>query len=150
MPVSVRRSPFNRPAPTQAPDLALRTSQARVLYAIMPEPEHLDDPTLWPTYTRTQICLRTGTSLRSMSPTRALNGVRDGSSSDIPHLGLLARGMVEEVIIDVEGVSESAYHITTVGISAVNRFLAAHGGKMPPKRDGQSCINTRYKKDEGS
>ena len=147
MPVSVKRSPFTKPPTEPVGDLGLLTPQARVLAALMPNDQ--TDPVFdWPTLTRTQMCVRTGSSLRSMSPTRALNGVRAGSKSGGAHLGLLARGMVEEVVLTIEGISESNYHITALGIRALKLYLDAHNGKLPPIPNSDMCVNKRYRRNE--
>lgn len=74
--------------------------------------------------------------------TRALNGLREGSSSGPAHPGLLALGYVAEVRLELDGgVTETAYRITPAGRDA----LAAADADVPPPRDKKSCINDRYK-----
>lgn len=141
MPVSVKIDPFSK-KPVPPNDLSLRTPQARVLAVL--QPKNPDDHQIdWPTCTRYQICLRTGTSTKSMSPNRALNGIPAGSTSGEPHPGLLARGMVEEMVINIDGVTEKIYRITPKGFEALKLFLAANGGRMPGKRNGS--VNKRYR-----
>lgn len=130
---------------TQQPDLALRSPQARVLAALQP-----DDPTDqiidWPLVTRAQLAVRAGYTAISGTVTRALNGIREGSSSGDPHPGLLARGMIVEVTLDVEGTKEVNYRATDLGVRAYQAYLAERGG-LPALKDAATCTNDRYKKD---
>lgn len=131
-----------RVRPTE--DLDLRTPQARVLAPLMPD--HPDDGVWnWPTVTRAQLGVRAGYTAISGTVTRALNGIRPGSSSGDAHPGLLARGMVEEVILDVEGVKEVNYRATALGVRAYLAHIRKHG-KLPQLRDRETCTNDRYKK----
>ena len=140
MPVSVRR------------DLALRTPQARVLAALMPANPALP-PFLWPCLTRAVLARRAGYTAISGSVTRALNGIQPGSSSDAApngtpgkgHPGLLARGMIEEFILDIEGVKEVNYRATALGVQAYQTYIATHG-ELPELKDKEGCINDRYRK----
>ncbi len=139
MPVSVKIDPFSG-KPVVPSDLSLRTPQARVLAALMP-----DDPTEpvseWPLVNRAQLSVRAGYTAISGSVTRVLNGIPAGSSSGDPHPGLLVRGMVEEVALDVDGVREVNYRATPLGVRAYQSYLAARGG-VPPLKDAGSCVNT--------
>lgn len=121
----------------------LRIPQARVLNALMPTyPEY--PPSEWPLITRAQLAVRAGYTAISGSVTRALNGIRiTNTTSGDPHPGLLDKGMVEQIVVDVEGVTEVNYRITREGIAAFQRFIAS-GRKIPPVRDAALCINDRY------
>lgn len=125
----------------------LRIPQARILKALMPL--HPDDPPFeWPMITRSQLAIRAGYTIISGSVTRALNGIRDtNTTSGDPHLGLIGKGMVESVTIDVEGLGEVNYRITAKGIKEFQFFLKS-GGRIPALRDRAICINTRYMKEE--
>lgn len=146
MPVFVRRSPFpegdspSPPAQEQKID-GLRVPQARVLAALVP-----DDPKLsrinWPLLTRASLAVRAGYTAVSGSVTRALNGIREGSSSGDAHPGLLARGLVEEVALDIDGAEEVSYRATAAGAAAYRAHIAAHGA-LPPQRDKAASVNTR-------
>lgn len=142
MPVSVKIDPFSK-RPVVRDDLSLRTPQARILAALMP-----DDPTDqlcdWPLVTRAQLGVRAGYTAISGTVTRALNGIRAGSSSGDPHPGLIARGMVEEEILTIEGVSEVNYRATDTGVRAYRAHAEVHG-ELPVVRDAGVCTNDRYK-----
>lgn len=143
MPVSVKIDPFSK-QPIRK-DQPLRTPQARVLAALIPA--YLDDPVSeWPLVTRAQLGVRAGYTAISGTVTRALNGIRAGSSSGDPHPGLLALGLVEEVILNIDGHSEVNYRATRDGIEACQAYLAAKGQQLPKHRDREACINDRYKK----
>ena len=136
MPVAVRQAPF-----ATKPKIELRVPQARVLRALMPE--HPDDHVLdWPVLNRAVLGVRAGYTAISGSITRALNGIRQGSSSGDPHLGLVALGLVEVREIDVDGVVEQSYRITTSGVQEFNKFMALNGNALPPLRDAALCVNT--------
>ncbi len=124
----------------------LRIPQARLLSALMPKyPE--DPPSEWPLITRVQLAIRAGYSVISGSVTRALNGIHEtNTTSGDPHLGIVGKGMVELITVDVEGVSEVNYRITHAGIRAFQLFLTS-GRKIPPVRDASLCVNDRYLKE---
>lgn len=157
MPVSITtaRDPFRgtaRAATTTAhvagdiPVPPMRVPQARVLKALVPAyPE--DPPFEWPLVTRAMLGVRAGYTVISGTVTRALNGIQPGSSSGDPHLGLLALGLVEVIVLDIEGVSEDNYRITAAGIRAFREYTAANGDKLPPLKDAASCTNDRYAKE---
>ena len=137
MPVAVRTPP-----PTAAPT-RLRTPQARVLAALQPA-DPVDPPSEWPTVTRAQLGVRAGYTAVSGTVTRAINGIHPGSSSGDPHPGLLALGLVEEVVLSIEGVSETNYRSTPAGVRAYQVYLSQQGA-LPQLRDAASCTNDRYK-----
>jgi len=125
----------------------LRLQQARVLRVLMP-----DDPTWpvieWPVVTRAQLCVRAGYSTAygcSSSINRALHGIPAGSSSGPPHPGLLARGLVEEVVLYIEGRAEDNYRATAAGVRAYQAHVATSGGKLPEVKDAALCVNNRYR-----
>ncbi len=126
----------------------LLTPEARILQALMPEkgvldPLYQDD---WPTFTRAQLSVRAGYTAISGTTTRALNGVRANSSSGDPQLGLLKGKLVEEIVLDIEGLKETNYRITATGIKAYHAHVAIHGEKLPKLKDAKLCINDRYTK----
>ena len=139
MPVSIKRDPFSG-QPILPGDMRLRTPQARVLAALVP-----DDPACsvidWPVVNREYLSGRAGYTAVSGTVTRALNGIKAGSSSGDPHPGLLARGMVEVLVIDIEGRKETNYRATALGVRAYQEHVAAHGA-VPPPRPPSSCTNT--------
>lgn len=150
MPISARRAALTtqpqQPTAEEVPPL--RTPQVRVLAALMPE-----DPSArrfrWPLLTRAKLGVGAGYTAISGSVTRALDGIRPGSSSGAAHLGLLALGHVEVLILDIDGVKEINYRITASGIAAYRRWLAENGG-IPPVRNAETCTNTKrgYKRGE--
>lgn len=79
--------------------------------------------------------------------TRALNGIRAGSSSGPPCKGLLELGLVEEVVLDIDGVQETNYRATTAGVREYANFIAS-GGRLPAVKDASLHTNDRYKKEE--
>jgi hypothetical protein len=93
--------------------------------------------------------VRAGYTAISGTVTRALNGIREGSSSGDPHPGLLALGYVEEVVLDVEGLKEVNYQATAAGVKSYLAHLAAAGG-LPEVRDALASTNTTrgYKRGE--
>lgn len=138
MPVHVRIDPFSQ-QPVVRSDLTLRTPQARVLHALMPE--FPDDPVImWPLLNRVQLSLRAGYTAISGTVTRALNGIKAGSSSGDPYPGLLVRGLIEEVVLTIEGVSEVNYRATANGVRAYKKHVAEHG-TLPALKDTASCTN---------
>jgi hypothetical protein len=148
VPKSVSRDPFSG-AFVRPTDINLRTLQARVLAAL--QPANPSDPRRdWPTYCRAQLSARAGYTTRSGSLTRALNGVRFGSSSGDPHPGLLIRGFVEEETLDIDGVKEVSYRATPAGVRAYRAWLESRGGKLPKMRDAEASINRRYRGGRGS
>lgn len=154
MPVSVRRVPpgDDKPKPEPIPEIALRVPQARVLRALMPiQP---GDPKYdWPTFPRPHLGVLAGYTAVSGTITRALNGIRPGSSSDKKpdgspgdgHPGLLALKLIEELVFDIDGLAEINYRITEAGIAAYTAYIAKHGA-LPELRDVAASINHRYKK----
>lgn len=148
MPVSVRRSPFNNGDQLSNPPSAslIRTPQARVLAALVPE-DPMGYVIDWPIWTRALLAVRAGYTAVSGTVTRALNGIRPGSSSGEPHAGLLDLGYIEEVVLDIDGVNEVNYRITAAGIRAYQEYVAAKG-KLPELRDAASCTNHRYKAED--
>lgn len=171
MPVLVKIDPFSRQRviPT---DLSLRTPQARLLAALYPE--YPDDPvTEWPVVNRAQLAVRAGYTAISGTVTRALDGLQarrvvgarptsgkwqlvgtdpdvwEGSSSGDPHPGLLVRGMVEVLVLDIVGVSEVNYRATALGVRAYRAYVEAHGA-LPVVKDAAACVNDRYRSRPGS
>lgn len=121
----------------------LRIPQLRVLCALMPE-----NPdtywTEWPMLTRGDLGVRAGYTPISGSITRALNGLREGSSSGPPFPGLIALSLVEEVNVNLDGVQETNYRITKAGVEEYLKYISKK--PLPPVKDSSICINERYKK----
>lgn len=124
----------------------LRIPHARLLRALLPESPQ-DSSSEWPVITRATLAVRAGYTPISGSVTRALNGIRLGSSSGEPQTGLIALGFVEVIEIDIDGVSETNYRITTAGIQAIQQYLVKIN-TLPPVRDASLCTNDRYTQDE--
>mgnify|MGYP001599048328 CR=1 FL=1 len=135
MPVAVAHSPFNgEPPPTK-----LLTPEARVLLALMPA-DPASPQCEWPALTRAALGRAVGYSGASGTVTRAINGGRNMPTG--PRLpGLLARGLVEVMVLDIDGVTESSYRITATGAAA----CLAHG-RLPKVRDADKSTNTARKK----
>src|SRR5689334_18634126 len=109
-----------------------------------------DDPSIprfdWPLVNRAQLAVRAKYTGTSGSINRALNGLREGSSSGKAHPGLLTLGLVEELVFDIEGVKEVNYRATADGIAAYREHVAEHGEELPPVKDAAFCTNDRYLK----
>lgn len=144
MPTSTRIDPFSR-QPVSRHDLTLRTPQARVLAAVIPADLSLPQFD-WPVVTRARLSVKAGYTAISGTVTRALNGIRPGCKSGPPHPGLLVRGMIEEVVLEIEGVEEVNYRITPLGIRAYTAYLEQNGGSIPQGREKSSYVNDRYKR----
>lgn len=140
MPVSIKRGPFAGPPP----ETGLRVPQARVLRALVPE-YPTDPKSEWPLLSRAALGVRAGYTAISGTITRALNGIQPGSSSGDPHVGLIGRGLVEEVRIDVDGTVEINYRATDAGVRTFVEYVKVNGDKLPPLKDQSSCVNDRYK-----
>lgn len=158
MPVSIStaRDPFrgaqpqpavNGHAPTPTP-VSLKVPQARVLRALMPT--YPDDPqSEWPMLTRAMLGVRAGYTPISGSITRALSGIKaTNKTSGEPHPGVIELGLVVVIELDVEGRKEDNYQITPEGVRAFQHFMEVGGGKLPPLRSREACINRRYKESE--
>lgn len=144
MPVSLSslKDPFRGSAPSEPkPKIELRVPQARLLAALIPA-----DPTSywteWPFLNRAALAVQAGYTAISGSVTRALNGVREGSSSGPPQLGLLALELVEEVELDLDGVKELNYRATPLGIRVYKEYITKRGGQLPKHRDKAVSVNT--------
>lgn len=135
---AVKIDPFSQ-QPVDPSDLSIKTPQARVLAALAPvDPSY---PVIdWPTVNRAQLGVRAGYTALSGSITRALNGIAAGSSSGNAYPGLLARGMIEEVVLDIEGTSEVNYRATALGIRAYQAYIKANS-KLPEVKDASLCAN---------
>lgn len=97
----------------------------------------------WPELTRAQLNKRAGFTPISGTTTRALNGIREGSSSGKPHLGLIGLGLVKCSEVQSETGTEQVYRITAAGIRAVRAYIEERG-RMPNRKDAESCVNHRY------
>lgn len=128
--------------PTTAP--TLKVPQARVLAVLCPDVG--DDPPLG-TVPRFELAAAAGFVPTTGTINRVLNGIQSlNSTSGAPHPGLLSLGLVEKVIIDLDGQSSDSYRITRAGIRAIRAWLLHN--QLPPKRDEKSCVNTRYANDD--
>lgn len=118
----------------------LRVPQARILSVLMPENE--DDKWFdWPVYPRSELNHKAGYTEMSGSVTRALNGIREtNQKSGKKHKGLIARGLVEAVEIELADGVDTGYRITRAGIDA----MRAHNKPLPKMRDTAHYTNRRY------
>lgn len=147
MPVAVRHTPFITLQEPPPADTKLRIPQARVLAALVPDPNA--DPMDWPMLNRALLGVRAGYTAISGTVTRALKGIYPGSSSGDPHPGLLDRKLIEEVVLDVDGVKEVNYRATAAGVAAYRTHIATVGG-LPKVKDRAICTNDRYAKKEST
>lgn len=114
-----------------APPIKILTHQLRVLRALATG-DALNRP---------KLCQAAGFSPTSGTITNALNGIRPGSSTGSPRLGLVQMGLVERLELDIDGAMEVAFVITAAGRQA----LADRGEELPPLRDKDLSTNNRYK-----
>lgn len=143
MPVNANRDLFSGQL-VDKNDLSLRLPQVRVLHVLMPK--DLTAPVIeWVIVNRAQLSVRTGCTSISGTITRALNGIKEGSSSGRPCPGLLARKMIEEIVLDIEGVLEVNYRITPLGAKAYHEYINNHG-PLKELREAARCINTHQGK----
>jgi hypothetical protein len=119
----------------------LRLPQARILQALLPVAGAT------PSLSRAELCKKVGYTAISGTITRALNGIRAGGSSGKPYPGLLERGLVEVVRVDLGGHVEVNYRITAAGVAAYQAHVAVTGGKLPEVKDRETCTNDRYRKE---
>lgn len=121
--------------------LKLRIPQLRVLGVLLPD-DSSKSALIWPAITTNELAKRIGVSTISDSIRRAMRGLPKGSSSGEAHPGLLALGLAEELVYDVDGRREVAYRATPTGIVAYRRHIAAVG-ELPPLKDKASSVNTK-------
>ncbi len=131
------------PTPVQPP---LRVPEARVLAALVP-PDPAHPRFLWPLLTRAVLVQYAGFTPRSGVINQVLHGVgRVTRDRPRTYPGLLARGLLEIVEVDVDGLREANYRVTLAGVSAYQQYVTAHG--VPgQKRDIRTCTNKRYMKE---
>ena len=125
-------------------DIPLRIPQVRVLRALMPM-NPSDNPTEWPLLTRPMLGVAAGYTPISGSITRVLNGIHEGSSSGEAHPGLIELGLVESISLEIDGVTETNYCITSKGIHKYLSFVATNSDQLPEVRDASTCTNDRYR-----
>ena len=130
-----------------SPRNGLRVPQARVLRALMPADQDIDFPIDWPLLRRDVLAIQAGYTGTSGGITRIMNGIREGNTtSGKPHLGLLALGLVEKIVLEVaDGMWETNYRITEAGIAAYQAHVAIHGEELQPVKDAALCVNNRYR-----
>ena len=93
--------------------------------------------------TRARLSVAAGYTAVSGTVTRALNGLKEGSSSGPAHPGLLALGYAEQHELELDGgETETVYVITAAGRAALDGTADVN---LDPARPKASCINHRYK-----
>lgn len=110
----------------------LRLPQARILLALRSGA----------CLTRNKLAEAAGFSVISATVWRALNGVREGSSTGDPRPGLLELGYVSKEDLDIDGVAETNYSITESGIEAIDEWLQHN--EVPEVRSRELSVNKRY------
>lgn len=132
--------------PQQVPQL--KTPQARILGALMPQGWKIKDPTAWPVCNREQLSIKAGYDPISGSTTRVLSGIRaTNKTSGHPHPGLIDLGLVEAETYDIDGVNEICYRITQLGIEAFQAHML-EVGELPPVKPKSVCTNLDQGKGE--
>lgn len=111
----------------------LRVPQARVLNALLRLGKGA-------ALTRTDLAKLAGFISTSGTINRVLHGISDGSSSGVPHVGLLELGYVARIAI--KGTRQMKYQITDLGIEAITRYLTTR--TLPTARYKGWSINDRY------
>ncbi len=130
------------PVPVQSP---LRVPEARVLAALVP-PDPAYPRFLWPLLTRAVLVQYAGFTPKSGVINQVLHGVgRVTRDRPRTYPGLLARGLLEVVEVDVDGLREANYRATPAGVVAYRQYVTERG--VPgQKRDVRTCTNKRYMK----
>lgn len=132
--------PELRSFPPKPTTHTLKVPQARVLAVLCPDEG--DDPPLG-TVPRFTLAAAAGFIPTTGTINRVLNGIVTlNCTTGAPHPGLLTLGLIEKVVLDLDGQTTDSYRITRAGIKAIRAWLAVN--KLPPKRDEKSSINTRY------
>lgn len=140
MPVLIRRDPFDHPPPKRT-DLSLLIPQVRVLKVLVP-PDPSTPKCDWPMLNREYLGARAGFTATSGTLTRVLNGIRPyNKTTGTPHPGLLQRGMIELVMLEVEDTTEANYRATDLGIRAYRAHIEQYGN-VPPVKAPEGCTNT--------
>lgn len=130
-------------------DLSLTANQFNVLKALMPK-DATQPAWEWPMWNRAQLGKRAGFTAVSGSLTRVLNGIklsnwtsaveRGVQPSGKPHPGLLARGFITEVTVELDSRNETNYQATPAGVRAYEAHVASGRRHIP--RDKASSVNT--------
>jgi hypothetical protein len=115
----------------------LRLPQIRVLQVLAECPQAFR--------TVARIAERAGISPKSATTGQALRGVRPGSKYVKPRPGLVDLGLVERVVLDIDGLEEIDYRITPAGLAAMAE-IEQSGRPIPPLRDKSLCVNQRYRR----
>jgi hypothetical protein len=123
--------------------IVARIPHMRVLRALMPD--KITAPSFtWPLLTRVGLSEATGYAPTSGTITRILHGMKKGMGRGGPHAGLLGLGHVQEVLLNIDGVTEVSYRITIAGVHAYRTFVRS-GGDLPDVKDAISCTNKRQR-----
>ena len=122
------------PRVDEAPDIPkLRTPQLRVLAALR------DGAIL----SRTRINQAAGFSEGSGTLNYALNGMKVSKANPRPHPGLMELGLVEKLLLDIDGLEEQCYRITGLGLAV----LVTDGRELGALRSKEVSTNKRYKEE---
>ena len=116
----------------------LRIPQIRVLIAL----KGTDENGIVKALSRIKICEECGFTLTSGTVTRVMRGLPGGTSSGPAFLGLLELGLVNVVLIDVDGITEQCYQITLLG----RRVIECYSENLPAMRSREASTNDRYRK----
>lgn len=119
--------------------MKLKTPQVRVLQALVDALLEGRDA-----LGRAELNAACGWTKESGTLTRALHGLREGSSSGAAHAGLLTLGWVEAVELDVDGRAEVMWRVTDVG----REGLAQVEDVRVTSRSKAASINHRYRKEQ--
>ncbi len=115
----------------------LKRPQLRVLKALIGERGEAN-----PMYCRAELAEKANYTELSGTLWRALNGLREGSSSGAAHPGLLQMGMVARHDINIDGYKDTLYEITEKGVRAFWEYCP--DGMLPEVRNRAVCVNKRY------
>ena len=98
-------------------------------------------------YSRARLSELAGYTAISGTVTRAIHGLREGSTSGPAYPGLLNAGLVEETELNMDGVKELVYTITETGLSAL-ASLNGEASDLPSVQDrANRSTNKRYQKE---
>jgi hypothetical protein len=95
--------------------------------------------------TKVKIAERAGLSTISATVGEALNSRPPSRHVPRPRPGLVDLGLVEEHVLDIDGVNERTYHITRSGRVVLDRHIAEKG-PLPEVKDRSRSTNKRYQR----
>jgi hypothetical protein len=96
-----------------------------------------------PTLTRIELAKAAGFKAGTGTINRVLHGIPKGSSSGKPHKGIIDLKLVALIVVTVDGVAVTQYHLTPDGTKALKAF-EAENDKPGKVKKASTCTNDRY------